>query len=83
MTKDIHEKPIKEVTGIPDAVEDSYCVEFKTVATGRLSSGPNLQNIPIRTELGRTIRDAFIPRDKWKQVDTDYSKIENSVRKGK
>lgn len=49
-------------------------------ATGRISStDPNLQNIPVRTELGRELRKVFVPKDGSKFVDADYSQIELRV----
>ena len=46
-------------------------------ATGRISSAePNLQNIPVRTDLGRQLRKVFIPKDNCIFADADYSQIE-------
>jgi DNA polymerase-1 len=71
------------VDSLPDLVNPKtgriHTNYMQTVAaTGRLSSNsPNLQNIPIRTEKGREIRKAFIPRDKdYQLLAADYSQIE-------
>jgi DNA polymerase I len=54
------------------------CFNHTVVSTGRLSStDPNLQNIPIRSEMGKEIRRAFVPRDKnYVILSADYSQIE-------
>ncbi len=71
------------VDALPTQVEPStgrvHTDYMQTVAaTGRLSSNnPNLQNIPIRTERGRQVRKAFVPRDKnYTLLAADYSQIE-------
>ncbi|GED68247.1 DNA polymerase [Brevibacillus reuszeri] len=68
LTKEIHTKTSKVHTLYNQA----------TTATGRLSStDPNLQNIPIRMEEGRKIREAFTPsEDGWYMLAADYSQIE-------
>ncbi len=71
------------VDALPEQIEEStgrvHTDYMQTVAaTGRLSSNnPNLQNIPIRTERGRQVRKAFVPRDEnYTLLAADYSQIE-------
>ena len=74
------------VDALPEQVLEStghiHTEYLQTVAsTGRLSSNnPNLQNIPIRTERGRQVRKAFVPRnEEYTLLAADYSQIELRV----
>lgn len=65
----------KLVNGTTDRIHTSY--NQAVTATGRLSStNPNLQNIPVRDELGKPIREAFVPSEGNVLVAADYSQIE-------
>lgn len=69
------------VDPLPELADDHHRLHTTfnqdVAATGRLSStNPNLQNIPIRTELGRKIREAFIPEKAQVFVSADYSQFE-------
>ena len=63
------------LTGANGRVHSTF--DQVATATGRISSSePNLQNIPVRTEEGREIRQAFLPQPGWVLLDADYSQIE-------
>ena len=65
----------KLVNGTTDRIHTSY--NQAVTATGRLSStNPNLQNIPVRDQLGKPIREAFVPSEGNVLVAADYSQIE-------
>lgn len=70
--------------GLADYIEEDGRIHTSfnqtITATGRISSTePNLQNIPMRTELGRLIRKVFVPKDNYLFTDADYSQIELRV----
>ena len=70
--------------GLADYIEEDGRIHTSfnqtITATGRISSTePNLQNIPMRTELGRLIRKVFVPKDDYLFTDADYSQIELRV----
>jgi DNA polymerase I len=67
--------PLPEMIGEDGRLHTTF--NQAVAATGRLStSNPNLQAIPIRTELGREIRSAFVAEPGWKLVSADYSQVE-------
>ncbi len=69
---------LMKVLGDDDRVHTTF--QNLVTATGRLSSSdPNLQNIPVRTELGAEIRKMFVPKPGCVLVDADYSQIELRV----
>lgn len=69
------------IEAIPPLLDSEDCLHAEFLQTGAVtgrmaSQNPGLQNIPVRTEQGRAIRAAFIPRDGYTLVGLDYSQIE-------
>ena len=79
--RELHKLKSTYVDALPTLVDKQGRVHTSfnqaVAATGRLSSSdPNLQNIPIRTELGREIRKAFVADEGWALLSADYSQVE-------
>lgn len=69
------------IEALPPLLDDGNRLHAEFLQTGAVtgrmaSQNPNLQNIPIRTDRGRAIRNAFIPRDGYTLVGIDYSQVE-------
>lgn len=69
------------IEALPPLLDDGNRLHAQFLQTGAVtgrmaSQNPNLQNIPIRTDRGRAIRNAFIPRDNYTLVGIDYSQVE-------